>query len=463
MNNQYAITKNRYVNWRTTITVTLLFVVPFFLTGCSLRSSNNNQTNSAQNTLKVWRQKGDEKLFESIITAYETANPTVNIEYKTFDQGEEYEKAVANALAAGNGPDIWEIRNDELPRHQDKLVGLPMAAGQQEVFKKSFAPVIAEEMIANNRLYGLPMALDPLMLYINADHFTQAKIEEVPKTWEKLLEVAQKMTVQVNGLVLRPGFAMGTVSNVDRASQIIQLLMLQFKTQMVDPAHRNATFHLYSIMSDLGTIYYPGKEALRFYGSFAKPESGYLSWDASQSYTTQAFVSGNLSMMINYLSLFPQLKQLQPKLNYTVATVPQFEVKQVPFEDQPAEISKPVYMAKYRSLVVSKPSRRLSGKQQETQANLAWGFISYVTSPSVAPNYAVQMSMLSPYRTFPTTGDETPVDNPIAVNLVSWYKGLSPQVVDQIMGAMGRAYTEEGGDLDTIVNQAAEAVTGVLR
>jgi ABC-type glycerol-3-phosphate transport system substrate-binding protein len=454
------------------VSYTLLAIVPFFLTGCSLKRSTG--TSSADQTLTIWRQplnkKLDDQVFPSIIAAYKKKHPNITIVYKSFDASEDYETAVLNALAAGQGPDIWEIRNDELPRHKDKLISLPsQKVIKVEDFKKVYASSIADEMVSDGKLYGMPLGLDPLVLYMNKEHLDEAKITSAPKTWEEMLTMATTLTRKVNSSIFRPGLAMGTATNINHAGSIVELLMQQFKTQMVDPGHRTATFDLYTQDPSGQSFDYPGQNAVQFYSGFANPASGYQTWDAEQPYSTQAFADGRVSMIIDYLSVGPQLKQINPKLDFTMAYVPQRVVRAFPQGDLPGTVSDPVYTARYRALVVSKPWAKLSASQQTAKQELAWQFISETTSStaSAALNKKTwAISPLVPAVTATTSTDvagNTTTTQAITPYISTWYKGPSPRSVDKIMNDMTAAITEGNLPIADTMTQAAKVISGLLQ
>ncbi len=458
--------------WQRIATGLLLVVIPLLLTGCG---PTNNTPSPNGLRLTIWRVpvngKADDQAFATILAAYKKKYPNVTVNYKTFKPDEDYETAVLNALAAGNGPDIWEIRENELARHKDKLAPVgrdkPVDIAQ---FKKVYASSIAEEMISDGQLYGLPIGIDPLVLYVNTRHLQELQSDQtIPKTWNEIRELAVKLTRKVNNYIVRPGFAMGSASNIDRSAQIIELLMLQVKTQMVDPAHRNATFHLYTQDAQNQSFHFPAQDALAFYYGFANSLSGYQTWDTTQPYSTEAFTTGNLSMMIDYLSTASQIRQLNPALEFTVSRVPQLDQKTFPKEDIPGSVNDPVFTAKYRALVASKPSPKLSKEQQNAKRDLAWQFIEFAATESANTVPYSQATGLIPPQIVPdqaatSTGNlATTIAAVVNPYLSTWYKGRSPRNVELIMKQMLIAITEQDQLPEPILQQAAQAVTELLK
>lgn len=443
----------------------LLLAIPLLLTGCTHKAKAPKPGDPKTETLTVWRQpinkKADDKIFEKLIVDFETAYPTVDVVYRSFGPDEDYETAVLNALASDNRPDVFEIRNDELARHLSKLAPYPGVENLKvENFKKNYASNIAEEMISDGKLYGMPLGIDPLVLYINEDHLKEAKIEEMPKTWDDLIQLAVILTRKVDNIIFRPGLAMGTASNVDRAGEIVELLMLQLGTQMVDSAGRTATFNLYTTVNEDGGFSYPGRNALEFYAAFAKPESGFQTWDINQPYSTQAFASGNLSMMINYYSIGGQLQEINPKLKFATVALPQRLSIRFPYRDSPGGVEDPVYTSRYRAMVASKPWERLSSKQQDIQHRLAWKFIDFNQDDSVIEPLTNDAWLISPRR---QTKDSENNNDAMLENMQTWFRGNSPRAVDGVMHEMVKAVTENNASIEQMVDQAAKYITTILK
>lgn len=458
----------------------LLLVLPFTLTGCSLPSGKKVVAPEKQQVLRVWRQplnkKLDDKIFESMIVAFEADNPATRVEYRSFAADEPYEETVLNALAsADNRPDVWEIRNDELARHLDKLAPAPFAQSLDvEKFRQRFAATIDQEMLYQGNAYGLPLGIDPLVLFINKDHFNELRQKDpvkAPQTWAEAVQLGNILTRKVGTTIFRPGLALGTTSNVDQVGKIIELLMLQLKTQMTDSANSTATFNLYQEHEENGEkgFIYPGQIALDFYKSFADSTAGQQTWDSAQPYSTRAFAEGNLSMTINYLSLGAQFKELNPKLNFTVAAVPQLpDQKRYPQGDLAGGNIDPVYTARYQALVASQPWEKLTQQQQNEKQKLSWQFIDYMTSPEILAKYTKQTWQMLPYRyeapdplkVETTAGsDEKDLLTPY---LKTWYRGRSPRAVDRIMEEMVRSVTEVGLPAPAALDQAVEFINTLL-
>ena len=320
------------------------------LTGCfgSNQSSglSSSSGGSDQVTIKIWRSFDSNEVFKEIIDDFEQDNPNVKLEYKLIPT-DEYELTVSEALAAGNGPDIWSIRNDWVPRHKDKLVPMPehlLASelsgttdkGDTDTVEALFAPVVANDVMHDGRAYGLPLYVDTLVVYKNPaiisktiDELLKAErdddadfLRENYNTWEDLQRAVRLLTKRNGSNIEQAGIAAGVSSNVSRSEDIVAAMMLQNGTQMLSPEKTNSTFHLPST-GNTGQQTYLGTEALKRFTSFADPNDANYSWNANMPNDVQAFIEGKTAMFFGYQYHQLLLKQTAPLLQYDIMPFPQ--------------------------------------------------------------------------------------------------------------------------------------------
>lgn len=116
---------------------------------------------------------------------------------------------LATAFASGEGPDIFLISPGDFLRYYNGgvLQDLTPHIDAKEDFPKS---VIANRMV-DGKIYGIPMEVEPMAMYYSVKAFEEAKLNEndVPKTWDDLLELAKKLTTPKRFGVLfetQPGY-----------------------------------------------------------------------------------------------------------------------------------------------------------------------------------------------------------------------------------------------------------------
>ncbi len=322
-------------------------------------------TKSAKVTLKIWKPFVDSDKMKVLIDAYKKQHPNVTIEY-TKKNIENYESDLLNALATGNGPDIFSINNTWLPEYLDKVTPAPEKLYTIKEYKDAFVDVVSTDFVRDNKIYGTALWVDSLALYYNKDLLGTAGIATPPTSWDELEQDSRKIASQnEEGYFDRSGVAMGTYDNVNRGVDILYLLMLQAGTVPWSPDGRTPKFA--SSVQRNGKSFNPGVEGLDFYTSFADPATQNYTWNSESDYSTDAFANGRAAFLYGYSYTRAQIDAKSPNLNYDVAPVPQYDLS------QPS-----VNFASYFAEVVSKQSKN---------STVAWDFLKFATSKKALDSY----------------------------------------------------------------------------
>lgn len=350
--------KNKY-NYIKKISLALvIFLMVPFLTGCETAGSQRYSLD-----LEVWGSFDDTNDFSDIIAAAMESNPFIkNIIYKKIPI-DTYEGELIDALAAGNGPDIFLINNAWMPRFEDKVAPAPNYLIDEKIFRENFVDVVADDFIGKNgEIYGTPLSVDSLALYYNKDLFNAAGISAPPASWSELIDDSKKITkIGDAGEIIKSGVALGTAENINRSTDLIDLLMLQNGAQM--PTKEKISFS-----PDYGV----GKNVLEFYTQFSRFSSPVYSWNKTMHYSIDSFYEGDLAMMLNYSWHINTIKNKNAKLNFAVAPIPQISS------------SKPVNYANYWSFVVNKNKKiaQVDPKlviNNDIRIHESWQFLKFLT------------------------------------------------------------------------------------
>lgn len=411
-------------------------------------------------TLTIWRPVDERSSFREFARGYRELHSNVSFNYETIDAAN-YETEVLNALATGNGPDIISIPNDALARYVDKLVAMPdqfySSANPVAAVSSKYAPAATTDLISDGKVYGVPLYTDTLSLFWNRKIFRetlQAKIRaqesfndelliRAPADWTEVVETTKLLTKRADNQINLSAIALGSTGNVPESADIIAALMLQQETEMVT-ADRGATaFHLPA--SD-DPNFYPGATVLEFLKSFSDPNSDHYTWNASEPNAIQAFLDGEVAMMINYKEIIPYINQRNPELEYTTAPLPQI-----------ANTSKIIDYASYRMEAVTNNSK---------YSKVAWDFLKYANDFGL-PDYTSITGRTSPARSSQGTStvlERTFRQNPYSLQIPtaqSWHKGADPiKAEDLLVQALDRVVA--GQSARDSLNQAAAEFNKLL-
>jgi ABC-type glycerol-3-phosphate transport system substrate-binding protein len=277
--------------------------------------------------LVMWGTFDDIANFEPSFSAFAAGEGAgVKITYVKKDAAT-YERDLINALAEGAGPDIFTIQNTWVLKYQKKVSPAPAAIVSFKEMETAFPTAVIQDLTVVSSTFAIPLYLDTLALYYNKDLFDQAAIAYPPKTWaEFVTDTAKLKRVDIQtGTVTRAGAAFGgSTKSVNRATDIVTMLMMQYGTAMTNPGRDSV-----SLSGGIGATGKPTAEAaLDFYTRFANPATPFYTWNDAFANSIDAFADGRAAMMLGYSYHDAIIKAKNPFLNFAVARVPQQDPEQ---------------------------------------------------------------------------------------------------------------------------------------
>lgn len=261
-------------------------------------------------TLTYWGVLEDASVYAPVIADFQKKHPNIKIEYLKQDK-DRYKDKLITRYNNGNAPDIFSFHNTWVPEFSKLLLPIPESVVSVDEFSKNYYPVAKTDLVNNGVIYGIPLEMDTLNLFVNRGLFQAAGLNP-PATWIDFVNSAKQLTVKdENNTIKTAGAAMGTYSNINHAPDIISILFVQSGVSLAD------------ISSNLpATI-----DALRFYASFALPNGNI--WSDTQDQSLNAFASGSLAMYFGYSWDFSAIKSLNPNLSFDIYPVPSLPGKNI--------------------------------------------------------------------------------------------------------------------------------------
>ena len=270
------------------------FVVPIF-----------QNTQGSKVTLEYWGLWEDSPIINPIISDFNRQYPGITINYSKQDI-KQYRERLTSRIQNGTGPDIFRFHNTWVQMLSDVLLPLPNDTIKKDDFTKWFYPVAQKDLIKNGAIYGIPLEIDTLALYINTNIFKSAGVS-APNNWVDFINYARSLTVRdENGKIKTSGVALGTFNNITHAPDIISLLFVQSGVDL----------------NNINKNDQAAAEALTFYTSFANERSGSKTWDSDLDASILAFAKGNLAMYFGYSWDYFTIKAINPDLAFEIHPVP---------------------------------------------------------------------------------------------------------------------------------------------
>lgn len=288
--------------------------------------------------LAYWGVWEDKEVLQPLIDDYEKKNPNVSIAYTKMVPAD-YRIKVSTRGKNGTGPDIFRFHNTWIPQMRDVIGPIPSTLMSVDEFKQTFYPIHSKDLVIDEKIFGMPLGVDGLVLMYNQELFKKAGIGTGPVSWEDVLDDVAKLTVKnQEGKIVTSGIALGTASNVEHYSDIFGLFLMQNGGDIAQLSRPEAA------------------GALESYRRFAESDSA--TWDELMPNSVQAFAQEKVAMIIA-----PSWQALTIK-----ATNPDLSMKVVPVPVIPG--SKPLSVASYWVEGVS----RYSKNQSE-----AWKFLKFLS------------------------------------------------------------------------------------
>lgn len=365
----------------------LVLISTLLLSGCRTKDPSEENKNEVIE-LTYYKMFDDEDVINPLITAYQKDHPNIRINYKKFENIDEYYQLIVDELAEGEGPDIFSAQNYWFLKNRKKLAAADPTAVPPNDFRATFVDVAAKDLVWPDetnveRVYGVPLTVDTLALYYNKDHF-EDRLPQQGKpstTWDGIKEDVYALTKADNSFerFQVSGIALGRADNITRAVDVLMLMMLQNGVNFYDESYGKIA---------LGTA---ANEALSLFTSFADEDQKNYSWNRyiadldSAEKEIAAFAKGKVSMIVGYSYLYEEiLNQIEEenakagapikKTSVRVATIPQMT-------DPDVSAAKRDTYASYFVETVSRTSKH---------PNEAWDFLLFMAGKENMQQYFEQ-------------------------------------------------------------------------
>jgi ABC-type glycerol-3-phosphate transport system substrate-binding protein len=361
-------------HWTVAVGVLLMIAVgslPVLFTN-TLRNTSESVTNN--NTLVMWGLFDEREVYQGMIEQYESQTGVKVKYYKISNTLAEYEKLLLNEIAEGKGPDIFVMKNTWLPKHIGKTSPMPENLLSAESYERTFVPAVSDDLVREDRIYGIPLYVDSLALYYN-DEIFKANVPSKTKpsaTWDELKNDVIKITHADNSLerFTLVGASLGRMDNITRGFDVLLLQMLQRGVSLHDESGASAIFA--DQKSSDGNN--PAQNVWRFFSSFASPSYENYNWNEEVTLNNpakevDAFARGKVAMIFGYSYLYEDIKNQIKEVNKKGGVGINFanvKIAPIPQADENSQVA----LANYFPYTVSRNSQN---------PEMAWRFLVYLT------------------------------------------------------------------------------------
>ena len=448
----------------------LLLILPFLfiVTGlrCTLFPSPETKKGLEPIVLRYWRVWDSPSNFSEITAGYRALHPNISIQIQNL-RYEEFEKKLLDSYAEQNPPDIISLHYGWLEKYAKKKFIAPLPSKISMVYqykqktmgikeetiteikntpiptltqlKNDFIETVANDVVVDDKIYGLPLSLDTMVLYYNRDLLDKAHIPVPPTNWQEFQDAVKKITAfNDKGEIEIAGAALGAADNINRSPDILMLLMEQNGADIIEGG-----MVLFTQQKQSG--YAPGLEALRFYTDFSNTQKEVYTWNKNLPDSLRAFADQKLGFYFGYAYDLPYIMAYSKNsINLGITKMPQIQ-----------QGGQEVNMANYWVETVSARSKHV---------NEAWDFILFETKKDQVAKYLKSALKPTALRSLVDVQLKDEKMNVFASQLLtskSWYSGMDINKAEEVIKDMITS-TVAGEDPRTNMGLASQRLQQTL-
>lgn len=422
--------------------------------------------------LTVWVTDDKERAaLTNLAKNFRTTHPYVVTKVE-FIRTEDFSTRLIQAWAQGSGPDIFFVPNTSIGAMEPYAAPMPndltipvvtttkglfgtqtkieqpvTKAPSQAQMREWYVDAAIGDIIRENQIWGLPLAMDTVVTYVNKDLLNNARVFSPAKIWDDVIKQIrdnQLTVIDDANTIVQSGAALGTADNVPYATDILTLLMMQNGSTMIDQSTKRVRFNDQA-----------GLDALNFYTSFAQSTKETYSWNIDQPNARDAFLKGRVAYFFG--SYADRAVIEKSGLNWSVA--PMLHVSERGDKDGPSGNLRFISTARYRVGMVSKSAA--TAKRSTT----AWSLLRYFANSGNVPSYLATTNQLSGLKAILEKQRAEPAKSVFAEQLLtarSWYRGRNALKAEEYISQMISSVVKDNEDPKKALDLAAKQVEATL-
>ncbi len=312
----------------------ILGVLGIFVFSISQFGKTNVDPNMTGNIL-IWGTLPAEKM-NQIMYEYSQNAKTYSVTYQEIPE-DKFINRFIEASANEQGPDLMILPENVIV----PIKGFVFPFDQNIISEKTFKDMYVRstyKYFAPTGVFGFPIAIDPLVMYVNTDILTNAGFTRPPTSWGDIpLYVSRVLgfTSTDNNNVQR-AIALGSLNNILHNREILLTLLMQLKNNVIERSfaekqEKEKIVYEEKFESVLGLANEELKikndalaeQVFVFFTSFVNPNiKEAYTWSKKAPVDRDLFASGNLGLFFGFATDKSYIDIKNPHLAYELALVP---------------------------------------------------------------------------------------------------------------------------------------------
>ena len=177
-------------------------------------------------TFSFWGDPAELAAYESVVAAFETAQPGVDVEIAHVPSADDFYARLTTTYAAGNPPDVFLINYRRYGQYAARGALEPLGPrlrGSAVAHPEDYYPQPLEAFTYDGELMCVPQNISSLVVYFNRDLFDAAGVPHPTAgwTWEQFLAAAKALTKDNNGDGITDQHGLGVENSLIRFTPFI--------------------------------------------------------------------------------------------------------------------------------------------------------------------------------------------------------------------------------------------------
>lgn len=295
---------------------------------------NSSSKQKIKGNVQVWGTMPSSAM-TNFTSDYYKDTKGINIIYTEIPY-KDFNRRLTSALADGFAPDLIITPIDITFANASRLFPVSPQTIPESNFRNTFVDSASILIEMPQGYLGLPVSVDPLVLYYNRDILSSNGFSDPPKTWGDLYKYEERITKIKGSNITMSTIALGTYDNIPHITDIILAMIFQqgeipvSKTLSYDSMGNIIPQYFINVDNlDENTGISPLNSALAFTKDFADTQKPTYNWSARSSNAFSEFVSGNIAFYIGFASEAAYIKSVNQKLYFDYTYLPQVEGSQI--------------------------------------------------------------------------------------------------------------------------------------
>ncbi len=322
---------SKFLNIKSILFGAGIFAVVIALLGFSgkLPFFDSKSTKEYTGVVRVWGTMPTQSMYD-FVSMFNKEAKTYSMQY-TEVEAKNISKRLIKAIADGNSPDLIIAPSEIAFENEHRIIPVSVATISEVNYKNIYADIASILINTPNGYIGLPISVDPLVLYYNRDILSTNGFSKPPETWGDLYKYEEKITRKdANNNISLSTIAFGTYDNIPNITDTIISMIFQqeqipvsktLKPNSIGEVYVNYIVNMNEPNTDTGIS--PFNSALEFMMNFSDPEKESYNWNPKFKDAFSQFVSGDVAFYIGFASELGYIKSMNQKLNFDYTYLPQ--------------------------------------------------------------------------------------------------------------------------------------------